>query len=150
AQLHRGSERVEIFSRDLRRMTEQFLEIAEQSRNFREDVILDGEIMAFEHGKKLTFFDLQKRLGRKNEGADLFAAPSADVPVSFVAFDLLWINGRSVLKTPLRERRELLRDLKMPEQFQVARIFPAHSAAEIDDIFRQARRRENEGLMIKD
>ena len=32
AQLHRGSERVEIFSRDLRRMTEQFVEIAEQAR----------------------------------------------------------------------------------------------------------------------
>ena len=35
AQLHRGSERVEIFSRDLRRMTDQFIEIAEQARNFR-------------------------------------------------------------------------------------------------------------------
>ena len=48
--------------------------------------------MAFEHGKKLTFFDLQKRLGRKNEGADLFADASADVPVVFVAFDLLWLE----------------------------------------------------------
>ena len=88
AQLHRGSERVEIFSRDLRRITDQFDEIAEQARNFRDEVILDGEIMAFEHGKKLTFFDLQKRLGRKSEGADLFADASADVPVVFVAFDL--------------------------------------------------------------
>jgi DNA ligase-1 len=38
----------------------------------------------------------------------------------------------------------------MPAQFQIAEVFPAHSAAEIDQIFRQARRRENEGLMIKD
>ena len=150
AQLHRSSERVEIFSRDLRRMTEQFVEIAEQARNFREDVILDGEIMAFEHGKKLTFFDLQKRLGRKNEGADLFANVSADVPVAFVAFDLLWLNGRSLLKTPLRERRELLRNINLPPQFQIAEVFPAHSAAEIEQAFQSARRRFNEGLMIKD
>ena len=150
AQLHRGANRVEIFSRDLRRMTDQFIEIAEQARKFSDDLILDGEIMAFEHGKKLTFFDLQKRLGRKNEGADLFAIASADVPVVFVAFDLLWLNGRSLLRTPLRERRELLRELKLPSQFQIAEVFPARSAAEIEQAFQDARRRSNEGLMIKD
>jgi DNA ligase-1 len=150
AQLHRNSNRVEIFSRDLKRITNQFPELADQAGKIDADVILDGEIVAFAEGRKLTFFDLQKRLGRKNEGADLFAAPSADVPVSFVAFDLLWLNGRSRLKIPLRERRELLRSLKFPAPFQVADIFPAHSAAEIDQIFKQARKRENEGLMIKD
>ncbi len=150
AQLHRGGERVEIFSRDLRRVTGQFEEIAERARGFAEEVILDGEIMAFEHGKKLTFFDLQKRLGRKSDSADLFAAPAADVPVVYVAFDLLWLNGRSLLRTLLRERRELLRSLTMPPQFQVAEVSPAHSAAEIETAFQMARRRLNEGLMIKD
>jgi ATP-dependent DNA ligase I len=150
AQLHRNVERVEIFSRDLKRITDQFPEIAEQARQFDVDLILDGEIVAFEHGRKLTFFDLQKRLGRKTDGADLFAGASADVPVAFIAFDLLWLNGRSLLKTPLRERRELLRGLKLPPQFQIAEIFPAHSAEEIEQIFQQARKRSNEGLMIKD
>ncbi|MEP6810967.1 MAG: ATP-dependent DNA ligase, partial [Chthoniobacterales bacterium] len=150
AQLHRGSERVEIFSRDLRRMTEQFPEIAEAARGFNDELILDGEIMAFEDGRKLTFFDLQKRLGRKHEGADLFATASADVPVVFVAFDLLWLDGRTLLKTPLHERRELLRAQKLPRHFQLSEVFPAHSAAEIDSVFDLARRRLNEGLMVKD
>jgi DNA ligase-1 len=150
AQLHRGADRVEIFSRDLRRMTEQFPELADHARNFDAEVILDGEIMAFEHGKKLTFFDLQKRLGRKHEGADLFASASADVPVVFVGFDLLWMNGESFLRLPLRERREALRSLKLPPGFQVAEIYPAHSANEIETAFQHARRRFNEGLMVKD
>ena len=149
AQLHRGADRVEIFSRDLRRMTDQFPELADHARQFDAEVILDGEIMAFEQGKKLTFFDLQKRLGRKHEGADLFAA-SADVPVVFVAFDLLWLNGESFLRRPLRERREALRSLKLPTGFQLAEIYPAHSADEIETAFQQARRRFNEGLMVKD
>src|SRR2546423_5050447 len=51
AQFHRGNNRVEIFSRDLRRMTDQFPELADHSRQFDAEVILDGEIMAFEHGK---------------------------------------------------------------------------------------------------
>jgi DNA ligase-1 len=150
AQLHRGAERVEIFSRDLRRMTDQFPELAERGRQFDDEMILDGEIMAFEHGRKLTFFDLQKRLGRKSEGADLFATESADVPVVFVAFDLLWKNGRSFLRRPLRERREALRSLRLPAGFQIAEIYPARSAEEIETAFQLARRRRNEGLMVKD
>ncbi len=150
AQLHRGKSQVELFSRDLRRVTGQFEEIAERARDFENEVILDGEIMAFEHGKRLTFFDLQKRLGRKNESADLFAAPAAAVPVVFVAFDLLWLDGRSLLRTPLRERRDLLRSLTMPAQLQVAEVSPARSAEEIEAAFQAARRRLNEGLMIKD
>jgi DNA ligase-1 len=150
AQLHRNGERTEIFSRDLKRITDQFPELVSEARSFDVDLILDGEIVAFEHGRKLTFFDLQKRLGRRTDGADLFDAASADVPVVFVAFDLLLLNGRSLLKTPLRDRRELLRSVRFPPRFQSAEIFPARSAVELEDIFQQARRRANEGLMVKD
>jgi ATP-dependent DNA ligase I len=150
AQLHRNSERAEIYSRDLRRMTDQFPELADRARKFDADLILDGEIVAFEQGRKLTFFDLQRRLGRKDEGPDLFAAASADVPVAFIGFDLLWLNRRSLLRTPLEERRALLRKLKLPPQFQIADVLPAHSAHEIEQRFQEARRRSNEGLMVKD
>jgi len=150
AQLHRSTDRVEIFSRDLRRITGQFPELAEQARAFDQELIADGEIIAFDEGRRLTFFDLQKRLGRKDDTADLFAGSAADVPVAFVIFDLLRINGHSLLKTPLRERREQLGTLKLPSQFQRANVTPARSASEIEQIFQDARQRLNEGLMIKD
>ena len=150
AQLHRSAQRVEIFSRDLRRITDQFPELAEQARKFQQDLIIDGEIVAFDEGRSLTFFDLQKRLGRKNDSADLFEGAAADVPVAFIIFDLLWFDGRSLLKIPLRERRERLGRLQLPRQFQRAEIVPARSAAEIEQVFQRARRRMNEGLMIKD
>src|SRR5947199_5072082 len=63
AQLHRSGKQVEIFSRDLKRITEQFPELTEQARKFDQELIIDGEIVAFDEGRKLTFFDLQKRLG---------------------------------------------------------------------------------------
>jgi DNA ligase 1 len=150
AQLHRTEKRVEIFSRDLRRITSQFPELADQARNFQEELIIDGEIIAFQEGRRLTFFDLQRRLGRTSDGADLFARAVADVPVAFVIFDLLWLNGQSLLRTPLRERRRHLGALRLPSQFQIARVIPAHSGTEIEQTFQQARRRLNEGLMIKD
>jgi DNA ligase-1 len=150
AQLHRSAQQVEIFSRDLRRITGQFPELAGQARNFQEELIIDGEIIAFEEGRRLTFFDLQKRLGRKGDGEDLFARVAADVPVAFVAFDLLWLNGQSLLTTPLRERRRYLDRVRLPSQCQTARVIFVHSAAEIEQTFEDARRRLNEGLMIKD
>src|ERR1044072_4531358 len=150
AQLHRSAQQVEIFSRDLRRLTDQFPELADQAKNFKEELIIDGEIIAFEKGRELTFFDLQKRLGRKSDGADLFARAAADVPVAFVIFDLLWLNGQSLLKTPLRERRQRLSSVQLAASFQIADVMPAHSAAEIEHTFQQARQRSNEGLMIKD
>jgi len=150
AQLHASRARAEIFSRDLKRITGQFPEIAEHAREFSENVILDGEIIAFAEDRKLTFFDLQKRLGRKTDALDLFETSSADVPVIFVAFDLLFLDGRSLLRTALRERRQLLRCLKLPSKFQIASVVAAHSANEIENEFKRARLRLNEGLMVKD
>ena len=150
AQLHASRARAEIFSRDLKRITGQFPEIAEQARKFSEEVILDGEIIAFAEDRKLTFFDLQKRLGRKTDALDLFETSSADVPVIFVAFDLLFLDGNSLLRTALRERRELLRGLKLPSKFQIASVVAAQSANEIENEFKRARLRLNEGLMVKD
>src|SRR5438067_7772306 len=150
AQLHASRARAEIFSRDLKRITGQFPEIAEHAREFSEEVILDGEIIAFAEDRKLTFFDLQKRLGRKTDALDLFETSSADVPVIFVAFDLLFLYGRSLLRTALRERRQLLRGLKLPSKFQIASVVAAHSANEIENEFKRARLRLNEGLMVKD
>src|SRR5438067_664378 len=150
AQLHRSAQRGEIYSRDLRRITDQFADLAEQARKFEQELIVDGEIIAFEEGRRLTFFDLQKRLGRKGDSADLFEDSTANIPVAFTIFDLLWLNGHSLLKTTLRERRESLGTLQLPRRFQRAEVFPARSAVEIEQIFQQARRRLNEGLMIKD
>ena len=150
AQLHRTRDRVEIFSRDLRRITGQFPELVEQAAKFDQELIVDGEIIAFDEGRRLTFFDLQKRLGRKENAPDLFAGAAADVPVAFVIFDLLWMNGRSLLKTPLCELRDQLGTLILPPQFQRSNVTAADSATKIEEIFHDARRRLNEGLMIKD
>jgi DNA ligase-1 len=147
AQLHRGRDRVEIFTRDLKRVTGQFDELAESARNLPAEAIFDGEIVAHEHGRKLSFFDLQKRLGRTG-GGDLFLG--SEIPVQYIAFDLLWLNGRSLLKETLRKRRTLLDELALPARFRRAEVSAAASAAEIDAAFVAARARRNEGLIVKD
>src|SRR5437762_10439170 len=55
--------------------------------------ILDGEILAMRGEQVLPFADLQRRLGRR-EG-DLFLGE--EIPVRYIAFDLLWRDGKSFL-----------------------------------------------------
>jgi DNA ligase-1 len=147
AQLHISDGRVEIFTRDLRRATGQFADLVHAAAAFPRSAILDGEILAHDASRKLTFFDLQKRLGRKTED-DLFLGAS-DIPVIFRAFDLLALDGAPLLKRPLSERRALLETLALPTSLEVAPIYPLAGAAEIEAAFTAARQRGNEGLMIK-
>ena len=153
AQLHRsvdadGAARVEIYSRDLRRVTGQFEEIAKlAAAGLRDTVIFDGEIVAYEKGKRLSFFDLQKRLGRR--APDLFMQES--VPIILLVFDLLHLNGRSLLAEPLAERRRLLDGLLLPApSIRRVDVVQAASADEIEAAFQGARAHGNEGLIIKD
>jgi DNA ligase-1 len=111
------------------------------------DFILDGEIVAMRGEEILPFAELQKRLGRK-EG-DLFMRE--EVPIKYVAFDLLWSGGATCLNRPLTERRRSLESLSpFPANLRLAHITEVGSKEEIELAFGAARERGNEGLMIKD
>ncbi|HUR44489.1 MAG TPA: ATP-dependent DNA ligase [Candidatus Saccharimonadales bacterium] len=146
-QLHKIGGRVALYSRDLKDITATFHDLAEAAQDLRADTILDGEILAMRGDQVLSFSELQKRLGRKEH--DLFMRE--EVPIKFVAFDLLWLNGETQLNQPLKTRRKGLEALDpLPDSFRLARITPAASSEEIDQVFDAARSRNNEGLMVKD
>src|SRR4029079_2848035 len=109
------------------------------------DFICDGEIVAMRGDAILPYAELQKRLGRRE--ADLFLREQ--IPVQFIAFDLLWKNGENVLNKPLIDRRKLLEEL-VPGAFRAAQITEAVSEEQIEEAFTAARARNNEGLIIKD
>jgi DNA ligase 1 len=147
-QVHKQGERVEIYSRDLHNITGQFPDLARAALGLPGDFIADGELLAWRDGRALPFADLQKRLGRK--GDDFFLG--SEIPVSVSFYDLLWLNGRVLLKEPLRLRREALSGLLASGAgpFMLAPTQEASSAVEIEAAFLAARRRGHEGLMAKD
>jgi ATP-dependent DNA ligase len=147
AQVHKRDSHVEIYSRTLDRVTE-FPELLDPIRGVDGDFIVDGEIIGWREGRAIPFTELQQRLGRKQ--IDLFT--SAQIPVSFVAFDLLFVDGRTMLDTPLTERRLLLeRLLAAAEQpvLQVTRAELCRTVEEIENRFRLALSTGNEGLLAK-
>jgi DNA ligase 1 len=145
-QLHCGGERVELFSRDLKETTGAFPELVEAAPSIGHDVLFDGEVLAHRDGRVLRFFELQRRLGRKQVDATL----RNEVPVVLVIFDLLSLDGRTLLDEPLTERRKLLEGLGLRHPFLLARLEEATDPPHLDRIFMETRGRGNEGLMVKD
>lgn len=146
-QLHKVGSRIALYSRDLKEITATFRDVADAAARLRPDVVLDGEILAMNGEEVLPFSELQKRLGRREP--DLFMRE--EVPIVYVAFDLLWLDGTTLLKLPLRERRRCLeRLLAGAVGFHLAHFTSACGVQEIESAFEAARARGNEGLMIKD
>lgn len=147
-QLHKAGDRVELFSRDLHRISDQFPDLIRAARELPGDFIADGELLAWRDGRALKFAELQKRLGRK--GDDFFLG--MEIPVSISLYDLLWREGRTLLREPLSARRALLEQLLSGNhaRFVLAPLQYASTAIEIEAAFLAARQRGNEGLMAKD
>ena len=147
AQVHKRGEKIEMYSRTLDRITE-FPELVAPLRKVPGDFILDGEIIGWRDGRAIPFTELQQRLGRKQ--IDLFT--STLVPVSFVAFDLLLLNGESLLDLELAERRLRMTNLLAPHErpeLQFTRADLCTTVEEIETAFDSALAKGNEGLVAK-
>lgn len=68
--------------------------------------VLDGEIVAFDEAGRPDFQRLQQRM--HVEGPSRVQRLARDVPVTYVLFDLLWLDGRSLMDRPYDERRAAL------------------------------------------
>jgi ATP-dependent DNA ligase len=101
----RGNHEVFIQSRDLRPLDRYFPDLhAPLLATLPDGCVVDGEIViATPHG--LDFDALQLRL---HPAASRVAKLAKETPASFVAFDLIAIDGRDLRETPFAERRELL------------------------------------------
>src|SRR5579862_585626 len=148
AQVHKSDGVVRMFSRTLDEIVE-FFELMEPLSALPGDFVLDGEVVAWRDGRALPFTELQQRLGRKQPELWL----PLEIPVSFVAFDLLYADGEPQLDRPLAERRVLLvNPLARAEApaVQLAQAVSSDSPVTLATAFSAALARGNEGVMIKD
>ncbi len=104
--LHRGGE-VLLWSRGEDVITPSFPEVAEGGSALPSGTVLDGELLPWREGRPLPFGELQRRLGRTRPGRKILE----EVPVVFLAYDLLEREGEDLRGLPLGERRTLLEDL---------------------------------------
>ena len=98
----------------LRLHNRRFVEILERYpelgtlRKMPSGTVLDGEIVVLEAGKP-SFNKLQQREHVMDPGR--VAILSQRLPVTFMVFDVLWCRGKCLLKEPLVERRDVLKEI---------------------------------------
>jgi DNA ligase-1 len=191
AQAHISRGEARLYSRTRDEITESFPELPPALVGLPDGTILDGEIVAWSpgdavgparqisalttnpagaEGRALPFSTLQQRLGRKRLSEKMMR----EIPVAYLAFDVLCSGGELLLDRSLRERAQILDKLlavprtvaisqspaqsrfgfegEEPSSVAVLRapVSAAHSPDDIENLFAAARARGNEGLMIKD
>ena len=107
-------------------------------------VILDGEVVAFDDQGRPSFERLQSRMHLSTEAAA--KRRSRDIPVVYVAFDLLWLDGHSLLGLPYRDRRRLLGELGVEGPHWRT---PAHHEGDGGALLAATREQGLEGILAK-
>jgi bifunctional non-homologous end joining protein LigD len=108
AQLRFDGRRVTVRSRVGRDCTAQFGELGAIAERLDDEVLLDGELICFDHQGLLPDFE---RLRARTGGAVTAARVTA--PATLIVFDVLHLAGRSTRQLPYRERRPLLESLAL-------------------------------------
>jgi len=110
------------------------------------NAIVDGEVVALDAEGRPSFSLLQDRTGIRTGRAPGTKAHGPPAPAVYQAFDLLHLEGRSLLAVPLEERKRLLRSLLRPHPLVG---YASHVEAEGLAFTEAARSRELEGIVAK-
>ena len=133
-----------LTSRTARDMTGQFPELIDLHRQLAaRNAVVDGEIVALDRDGRPSFERMQDRFHRAPEE---LARNKGRVPVQFIAFDLLWLDGEPLLDLPLTERRARLAEV-LVETRDVRLSQVVHGRGV--DFFEQARGLGLEGVVAK-
>jgi bifunctional non-homologous end joining protein LigD len=100
---------LKLFSRNDIEITAGYPEVAGLGRGLGMDAVLDGEIVAFDERGRTNFGLLQERMHVRDAAA--VRRLTARVPVVYLVFDVLSLDGESLLDVPLSDRRALLERL---------------------------------------
>ncbi|HEX7346460.1 MAG TPA: non-homologous end-joining DNA ligase [Candidatus Limnocylindrales bacterium] len=105
-----------------------------------DEAIVDGEVIALDDRGEPDFALLQARIKGKGTGGE-------PTPFVYEVFDLMWLDGRSLLDEPLEVRRRLLKDvLRADPRVRLSEDIAENGLA----FFEAAKQRSLEGIMAKD
>ena len=121
-----------------------------------EQAIVDGEVVAFDEEGRPSFSRLQEKTGlRALEMATRRADPDAPtltreereaIPMAYMVFDLLHLEGRSLVEVPLEDRKHLLRRVLRPDGLV---RYASHVVGEGVDFTQAAAEKGLEGIVAK-
>jgi DNA ligase-1 len=145
-QIHKAGNRVAIYTRNLSDVTSSLPEITDltMKKVNADEAILDGEVVAVgSSGRPLPFQDLMRRFKRVHE----IDKVRLEVPIRLYLFDIIYLNGLSLIDTTYQQRWNLLLET-CGNEFLAERIV-TDNIAEAQDFLEGAMNSGHEGLMAK-
>lgn len=144
-QIHKDGEKVRISSRRLEDVTASLPEIVQAAKQIRANsAILDGEAVAIgKDGRPMAFQEILKRFRRKYNVEKL----AQKIPLHLFLFDLIYLDGKSLVDLPLTERRMLLEKIADPSILTDQILSDSPELAE--EIYARALAAGHEGLILK-
>ena len=140
---------IKTFTRNLEETTHQYPDIIEGAKKQikADSVILDGEGIGYnkETGEFLPFQETMQRKRKYN-----IAETAKNIPFKYFVFDILYLDGKSVIEKPLSERRELLTEIIEPgDVIEVDEYLETEEFEELEEYFELAKSQGLEGLVVK-
>ena len=148
--IRRGAESW-LWSRGEDLLNGRFPELDAMHALLPDHTVLDGEIVVWRDGRVQPFADLQKRIGRKTVGKKILA----DLPVAFLAYDLLEADGVDIRAEPQWQRRERLEAVVVDASqgangpLQISPLVDAPDWPALTALRTESRARGVEGFMLK-
>ncbi len=136
-------DRTELRNRKNRDVTALFPELRDLYAFAKRPCVLDGELIATTDGKP-DFYKLQKRV--MTSSPFRIELETAENPVTFVAFDILWLDGELLVDLPLAERKGLLAEnITAQGHLELAAYIQGRGR----DFFELVRQQKQEGVVAK-
>ena len=142
-QFHQSEGKARLYSRKLEDVTAALPDVIGMlSAATRKDVILDGEVIAIKDGKPMPFQTVLRRFRRKHRVAEL----KDEITLIPNVFDILYLDGNTLIDLPLKERRSLLMTAL---KGYIAPQIESDDPAELEQFYHEALDAGHEGIMIK-
>jgi len=142
-QFHKKGNWARLYSRRLEDVTGALPDVIQQLMGATDhDVILDGEVIAIKGGRPMPFQSVLRRFRRRH---DIAEAQEAVEMVPNV-FDILYLDGETLIDLPFHERRKKLEEVV---KMYIAPQVVSSDAGEIEKTYDAALAAGHEGIMIK-
>ena len=142
---------IKIFTRRLENVTKQFPDIVKYAKEHvkAKSYILDAEVVGFNPKTKEyhPFQAMSQRIRRKYDIEKLEKA----LPIELNVFDIVFYDGKSLINTPFKERREILKKIIKEEEYKIvlAEQIVTEDVKEVEKFYEKALEENQEGLMAK-
>jgi DNA ligase-1 len=149
-QIHKWNNNVKIYSRNLEDLTHMLPEIVESVKNIPHEIIFEGEAISYDETSD-QYLPFQEVIQRRRK-YDIYEM-AKKYPLTLFSFDIMYLDGESLVEKPLKERRKILENIIKPLNNPILRISEAkiiNNEKDLEEFFESCVEKGLEGIVAKD